>query len=95
MHPDLYHIMKILGSHHEEVERHLEMLTFLHEMLHRLQIEASAFSGKNCIAITNVQEALQTLRHHLNLADYNSETFTYAHVAAAISDVQSRLEDRL
>lgn len=77
------------------MEHHLEILTFLHEMVHCLKTKASAFSIGNHIAIFNVQEVLQTLHYRLTLVDSDLEVFDHAHATTAVTAIKYRLKERL
>lgn len=60
------------------------MLEFLIEMVHRLHTKSFEFSGEHRIEVIKVQEALQTLHHHLKLVGLGSKIFTRAHEAVSV-----------
>ena len=95
VHPALYHLLQVLGTHHNEVERHLGLMASLHDALLQLQAEASEFSGENRVAIVSLQNTVRDLHQQISLIDTGSEVFTRLHVASAIESLQAQLEARL
>lgn len=95
VHPALYHLLQILGSHHSEIERHLTLFSSLHELVSRLRNDASAFGEENRAAIVELRDVAQDLHQRLELVDRGAASFTRQHVETALIHFRAAIEGRL
>ena len=95
VHPALFHLLQILGSHHSEIERHLSLFSSLHDLVSRLRNEASAFGGENRLAIVELRGIAQDLHQRLELVDRGAASFARQQVESALSQFRVAIEGRL
>ena len=95
VHPALFHLLQILGSHHSEIERHLTLFSSLHDLVSRLRNEASAFGGENRLAIVELRGIAQDLHQRVELVDRGAASFARQQIESALSQFRMTIEGRL
>lgn len=84
LHPALYHLLQVLGTHHSEVEPHLGLLDSLNETIYHLKRKESAFSGEPRLVIVNLQNAVHSIHHRLDLIESGFKIFIHLHVSSTV-----------
>ena len=93
-HPAIHHLLQLMGTHHSEISRHLELFSGVQNSIQRLQEEASIFCGENQNAVIELQSHLNLLHLQISLVDMAAATFTQSQTKAVSASLAAYAEDK-
>ena len=93
-HPAIHHLLQLMGTHHSELSRHLELFSGVQGSIQQLQEEASVFCGENQNAVIKLQTHLNLLNSRILLVDTAAATFTRNQTEAVSASLAAYAEEQ-